>query len=92
MKFTITSTVEHQKSIHSRASTFAGFYITANANIKQPQRSAQLPVMSYGHRSLFMELPTEVRENILRYLLVASYTTTEHNVRSKEVSRHPSGS
>lgn len=51
----------------------------------------RLPVMHREHRSLFMELPTEVRENILRYLLVASYTSTEHNVRSKEVNHYSSG-
>ena len=54
------------------------------------QESGRFPVMSYEHRSPFMELPTEVRENILRYLLVASYTSTEHNVRSEEVRCCPS--
>ena len=33
-----------------------------------------------------MRLPTEVREMIYRYLLVASYTMREHNMKSKEVS------
>ena len=37
-------------------------------------------------KSPFMELPTEVRENILRYLLVAQYTAVEHKLGSKEVS------
>ena len=52
----------------------------------------RLSIMSHENRSLFMELPTEIRENIFRYLFVASYTTVEHNMRSKEVSLYISRS
>ena len=37
--------------------------------------------------SHFMRLPTEIREMILRYLLVAKYTIREHCMNSKEVGQ-----
>ena len=33
-----------------------------------------------------MGLPVEIREMILRHLLVASYVATEHDMNSEEVS------
>lgn len=43
-------------------------------------------VMDREGESPFMRLPTEVREMIYQYLLIAKYTATEHNMNSKEVS------
>ena len=47
--------------------------------------------MPDNNRSLFMELPTEVREMILRFLLVAPHTRLGYEfMRAKEVSRYVS--
>lgn len=46
-----------------------------------------MPDTPKNDRSFFMELPTEVREIILRFLLVTPYTTLGYNaMRAKEVN------
>lgn len=46
-----------------------------------------MPDTPKNNKSFFMELPTEIREMILRFLLVTPYTKLGYNaMRAKEVS------
>ena len=46
-----------------------------------------MPDTLNNNKSFFMELPTEIREMILRFLLVTPYTKLGYNtMRAKEVS------